>query len=80
MAMLIGVFSHHGQRSVDVAPVVATHELGHALGYWGHSPNPNDVMRPRVGNSLGANLRPAEIEHILQVYRRFRRCTSNCTC
>jgi predicted Zn-dependent protease len=23
---------------------VARHELGHAIGLWGHSPNPEDIM------------------------------------
>ncbi len=28
----------------DVMLSVARHEMGHAIGLWGHSPNPNDIM------------------------------------
>jgi predicted Zn-dependent protease len=40
------------RMTIDLAPgqadgvilSVARHEIGHAIGLWGHSPNPNDIM------------------------------------
>ncbi|MCL2361611.1 MAG: matrixin family metalloprotease, partial [Defluviitaleaceae bacterium] len=74
LAMIAGVWSHHGSRGVNLAPFVTTHELGHALGYIGHSPNSGDVMRRVIERwqTPDSILRPAEIEHLRQIYRRFR--------
>ncbi|MCL2362857.1 MAG: hypothetical protein FWC73_13715, partial [Defluviitaleaceae bacterium] len=78
-AEIIAVFSDSGSwlttdaRNINFATMTAIHELGHALGYMGHSPNANDVMRgapPML--SPNETLRPAEIEHLRQIYRRFR--------
>jgi predicted Zn-dependent protease len=44
----------------------ATHELGHALGWSGHSSNPNDVMY-RSGSSI-TQLTQRDINHLAQVY------------
>ena len=33
-----------GGQADEVTLSVARHELGHAIGLWGHSPNPNDIM------------------------------------
>ncbi|MCL2378061.1 MAG: RICIN domain-containing protein [Defluviitaleaceae bacterium] len=79
-AMIIAVFSNSGsfhtfdQRNIDFARMTAMHELGHALGFMGHSPNPNDVMRGDIPPFASPNeiLNPAEIEHLRQIYRRFR--------
>jgi len=74
MAMIVGIWSDHGSRGRNLAPFTAMHELGHALGYIGHSPNSRDVMRAEVERWQNPDpiLRPAEIEHLRQIYRRFR--------
>jgi len=50
------------------------HELGHALGWWGHSHNISvnnqDIMWYRVHQ--GTTLRPNEIRHLAQFYARLR--------
>jgi len=57
----------------SMATMVTMHELGHVLGYWGHSPNSNDVMRATLPLfSPNETLNPAEIEHLRQIYRTFR--------
>ncbi|MCL2393028.1 MAG: RICIN domain-containing protein, partial [Oscillospiraceae bacterium] len=76
--MRIGVFSNTGAwytlnlRNIHFATMAATHELGHALGYMGHSPNLSDIMTGHIPGLASPNrtLNPAEIEHLLQVYRR----------
>ena len=74
-AMRMLVFSDDARR-INFATMTAMHELGHALGYWGHSPNSNDVMTGSPAwlpwGSPNENLNPAEIEHLRQIYRRFR--------
>ena len=79
-AVLMLVFSDNGvphihdPRNISFATMSAIHELGHALGYRGHSPNPNDVMLGIVPWHVTPNetLNPAEIEHLRQIYRMFR--------
>jgi len=78
-AEIIAVFSDSGSwlttdaRNIQFATMTSMHELGHALGYLGHSPNANDVMRGAPPMfSPNETLRPAEIEHLRQIYRRFR--------
>jgi len=72
-SMRVGIWSD-STRNINLATFTATHELGHALGYVGHSPNSNDLMRPTVWRwqTPDAILNPAELEHIRQIYRRFR--------
>ena len=73
-AAVIFVFTG-STRHTNLATFTAMHELGHALGYQGHSPNNNDIMR-RTAPFFSANpnetLQPAEIEHLRQIYRTFR--------
>jgi len=79
-ANIIAVFSDSGSwltfdsRNINFATMAAMHELGHALGYFGHSPNSNDVMRGNIPLLATPNetLNPAEIEHLRQIYQRFR--------
>ena len=71
VSMRVGIWSGTA-RNVNVLPFTATHELGHALGYWGHAPNSSDLMSEHPGRNPEINLRPAEREHIMQIYRRFR--------
>ena len=61
-------------RMSDFATMTAMQELGHALGYFGHSPNINDVMARTTSSSPNETLNPAEIEHLRQIYHnpRFR--------
>jgi len=61
-------------RNIELSTLTAIHELGHALGSWGHSPNSDDIMSgtPPRGSNLRLTLNPAEIEHLRQIYRRFR--------
>jgi len=46
------------------------HEVGHALGYVGHSSDPREIMW--VANTDVTTLHPNEIKHLRQVYDRFR--------
>jgi len=80
-AMLIGVFSNSGllytfdSHNIEFATMTAMHELGHALGYFGHSPNASDVMTgtvPMWQSTPNETLNPAEVEHLRQIYRQFR--------
>ena|GEM_PF-4564728 len=66
---IMAVFSGNNER----ATMAAIHELGHALGYWAHSPTPDNTMYRGTTSSNNHNeLRPAEIEHLRQIYRMFR--------
>jgi len=65
-ANIMAVFSGNN----DIATMIAMHELGHSLGYWGHSQNSSDIMFYRAHSST--TLRPAERHHLRQIYRDFR--------
>jgi len=46
------------------------HEIGHSLGYWGHSTNENSVMWFSLNNN--PTLQSGERIHLRQVYQHFR--------
>lgn len=60
---LSGLFS-------DATRNIITHELGHGLGYIGHSPTPTDVMYMYVHSSY--TLKTAEKNYIRQIYHLYR--------
>jgi len=59
---------------MDMTQKTTSHELGHVLGYWGHSPdvptNAQDVML--YGAHSNYTLQPTEQRHLRQIYDRFR--------
>jgi len=61
-------------QNVSFATMTSIHELGHALGYLGHSPRSGDVMIASIPvfSSPIMTLDPAEKEHLRQIYRDFR--------
>lgn len=56
--------------NADEVLMVAIHELGHALGYWGHSSSSHDVMWQWV--STNTTLQTNERRHMRQIYDFFR--------
>lgn len=48
---------------------VATHELGHALGLWGHSGDPDDIMFASL-NSLKSEISDRDLITIKKVYEQ----------
>ncbi len=62
----IGEYPSAGPLQVSV---VATHELGHALGLWGHSPDPDDIMFFSVVN-LRATITPRDVNTLRKVYEQ----------
>lgn len=54
---------------------IVLHELGHLMGYYGHSRDNRDIMHLYVANNIdNNNLRVSESEsrHLRRVYDRFR--------
>jgi predicted Zn-dependent protease len=64
--MIVAIDSGLSEQSIETA---ARHELGHALGIWGHSPNQNDVMYfSRVRNAVKISAR--DINTLKKVYQQ----------
>ena len=53
-------------RTADEYRNILTHELGHALGYIGHSASASDVMYPYVSTIYDLSTR--DINHLHQLY------------
>jgi len=63
----MGVFVESPARTFT-----AVHELGHALGFYYHSPNRNDVMYGNFTGRTDFQPSPFEVQHLRQIYRSFR--------
>lgn len=46
-----------------------THELGHALGIWGHSPNQNDIMYYSQTRNI-PNISPRDLNTLIKIYQQ----------
>ena len=74
------IFRHSGQGRIYVIErqnanevlTVTKHEVGHALGYWGHSPHNHDVMWYRLTIPPNTALGQNEVRHLRQIYDYFR--------
>ncbi len=53
-------------NSLPQTKKTCTHELGHALGWMGHSSNDSDIMY--LANSYVTSLTSRDINHLSQVY------------
>ena len=60
------VYIVDADRTTDQYKHTATHELGHALGWKGHSPNSSDIMYAYSNGVLSLTSR--DKKHILQFY------------
>jgi len=54
----------------EMSQMTTSHELGHNLGFHGHSNHATDVMFPSVHRHYRVN--PTEGQHLRQIYRMFR--------
>lgn len=52
--------------------IVTIHELGHSLGFRGHSITGNDIMYATINNNTRSQLNTDETRHMRQIYATFR--------
>lgn len=74
MVVNVKTRNEHGNYHLDSEFAnIIKHEIGHALGIWGHSPSSGDIMYYRADNVLqGANehyLSPRDINTLRLLYR-----------
>ena len=55
-----------GDRNNDL--LTATHEMGHALGIFGHSPNSTDLMFFEGNERSGGGITPLDLNTVLTIY------------
>lgn len=60
------VYVKEDSRTMDEYKKTAAHELGHALGWYGHSSNSSDVMYS--GGSSNKDLTNRDKNHLVQIY------------
>ena len=48
--------------------ITATHEFGHAISFYGHSPNPEDIMYFQGNDALCGCITPADLNTFLTAY------------
>lgn len=66
VSITIGEYPSAGPLQISV---VATHELGHALGLWGHSEDPDDIMFASL-TSLKSEISDRDLNTIKRVYEQ----------
>ena len=65
--MELAVDGSNGQPMSDsIMKLLSLHELGHAIGIWGHSDNPNDIMFDTLDAQTGLSAR--DINTINRLY------------
>lgn len=60
------IYIKDNSRTLNEYKKTATHELGHSLGWKGHSSNSNDIMYGTA--SSVTNLTSRDSNHLSQVY------------
>lgn len=55
-----------GDRNNDL--LTATHEMGHCLGIYGHSPNDSDLMYFQGNEAAGGAITPLDLNTVLTAY------------
>ena len=60
------IYRDQDNLTLSMIKCLATHELGHALGYTGHSYEGEDIMYPEI--QYAYQLSWYDISHLSQVY------------